>query len=517
MLQEPLAGTIELQSKKEDSRSSFTISKSTEQKYENDIEYEDLENEDDEDNAINYALQMMELESINDHKSQLRKYLPTIPLPNQITERDFKNKVIQHLKCQNNESLIKQISKLYHCMKQYDKYQELRDTLHSSQQNKNKCKCSCRCNCCYSSKSNHHISIKNRRTTSNSITLYSKHDENDDDNKQLELEINRYDTIMQHSPSYYPVLEVSRSKYIIHSKLDSLERDDVLTKMEFDGKEYHLSDLKLEQVYNLIEYTPLPFTLYFDKRRIKCDSCLRKFKCCGRRKKNKSKKDPNKKSSEGKCNKCISCLKHPIQKSLTWFAKFMKLSLKILSKTSAVIDSVTDILLLYTASQNKAISFTILIFLTLLSPYILSYSSGVQIFLYRKTFQNVQLFTFKSFLLGLYLFPTGIMYFILLDIIDVFKEFYIWIAYGCINKIKNETELIQIESTVAEYFGMSRMDWISFKKQKLISQLLLSFFLIQYNYFCSCFSEMFSFSVDLTIFKTSSSVLSLFCILGFYV
>ena len=45
-----------------------------------------------------------------------------------------------------------------------------------------------------------------------------------------------------------------------------------------------------------------------------------------------------------------------------------------------------------------------------------------------------------------------------------------------LNKIKSEEDLVKIESNIAEYFGMSRMDWISFRKQKLIAQLLLSIF-----------------------------------------
>merc|ERR1712228_950708 len=146
-------------------------------------------------------------------------------------------------------------------------------------------------------------------------------------------------------------------------------------------------------------------------------------------------------------------------------------SLNIVSKASSILDAITDIILLYKASINGAITLTMILFITILAPYILSYSAGVQIFLHRKTFEKVELFTFKSLLLGLYLFPTGILYFILLDIVDVFLELYKWLGFSLLNKIKSEQQLVQIESNTAEYFGMSRMDWFSFKKQKLISQL----------------------------------------------
>eukprot|EP01084_Bolivina_argentea_P287152 492683_1 len=64
-----------------------------------------------------------------------------------------------------------------------------------------------------------------------------------------------------------------------------------------------------------------------------------------------------------------------------------------------------------------------------------------------------------------------ILYFIVLDVVDVIMELYKWIGFGCLNKIKSSEELIQIEAGVADYFGMSRMDYHSFKKQKLIAQL----------------------------------------------
>ena len=72
------------------------------------------------------------------------------------------------------------------------------------------------------------------------------------------------------------------------------------------------------------------------------------------------------------------------------------------------------------------------------------------------------------------------MYFILLDVVDVLFDVYKWIAFGCLNKIKSPQDIIRIESRVSQYFGMSRMDWISFKKQKLIAQLLLSFYLTDF-------------------------------------
>eukprot|EP01084_Bolivina_argentea_P172299 298477_1 len=156
-------------------------------------------------------------------------------------------------------------------------------------------------------------------------------------------------------------------------------------------------------------------------------------------------------------------------------ATFLVLLLNIVAKTSSVLDTVTDISLLYKASTNNAIDFTMILFVSLLSPYVLSYSSGIELFLYRGTFDNIELFTFKSLLLGFYLLPTGIIYFILIDAIDVLLAVYICFAYVIMCK-RDKKELIRIESDAAETFGMSRINWISFKKQKTIAQLFFETF-----------------------------------------
>ena len=233
----------------------------------------------------------------------------------------------------------------------------------------------------------------------------------------------------------------------------------------------HLDGIPKTEIKKLLQYSPLPIKLTFKRQKLKC--------CDYRPKKKKQKNDKKDKISAKKKKSMKSIL-------LYWIVRFMKLSWRIVSKTSSMLDAITDVILLYKAQNAGAIAFTMILFLTLLAPYILSYSSGVQIFVHRKTFQNVRLFTFKSLLLGLYLFPTGIIYFILLDIIDALMELYKWIAFGCIRKARNKNDLVQIESNTAEYFGMSRMDWFSFKKQKLIGQLLLS----------QCFIKIMEFSVS---------------------
>eukprot|EP01084_Bolivina_argentea_P002010 3706_1 len=149
--------------------------------------------------------------------------------------------------------------------------------------------------------------------------------------------------------------------------------------------------------------------------------------------------------------------------------KFLFLALGVVSKGAGILDAVTDIILLTKASQNEAVAFTMILFVTLLAPFILSYSSGIQLFLYRKTFSNINVLSFKGFLLLMYLFPSGIFYFILTDVADALLQIYKFLSFSI--ACKSNDDLIRMESSVAEYFNMSRMDWISLKKQKVIAQL----------------------------------------------
>eukprot|EP01084_Bolivina_argentea_P110314 197016_1 len=167
----------------------------------------------------------------------------------------------------------------------------------------------------------------------------------------------------------------------------------------------------------------------------------------------KSIQNKNKKKKKKRGNVCL---------------RLIELTFKAVTKGSSLLDAITDILLLITAASNGAILFTMILFITLLAPYILSYSSGVELFLYRKTFQNVEPFTFKSLLLLFYLLPTGILFFIMIDLVEMLQQVINFILFFC---GKTKAGIAKIEQNTAEYFGMSRMDWLSFGQQKKIAQL----------------------------------------------
>eukprot|EP01083_Nonionella_stella_P234496 825442_1 len=414
--------------------------------------------------AVEYAFRALNNANLKEHQDQIMAYLNQNGFKNK-TSRDFVDEIMNdgEITIDHDESVL---SQLYAIIAQYPEYNKLKSKVQSSQ---GKCcclTCCCLCTCnpkalCCTCKSNYRtlesLTITNRVITPDAIVLDIDTPANDDPNltqnavkEHIELTTQpRLDVVTEHTttdiePNKAETLVISRSEdnplISYHpgkvTPAHKLLPDDILCGLGDDW----LDGLPVVDVIKYIEYAPLPFTLTF-----------RRHKCCTTHPFLPSKKQNN--------------------ALIPWGIKLMKLSMKFVSRGSSMLDVATDVRLLYKSSQNGVIDLTMFLFLTLVAPYILSYSSGVQIFLYRKTFETVKPFTFKSLLLILYLFPTGIIYFMLLDLVDALSQFYQWFAFGICNKLKSNNDLVRIESNIAQYFGMSRMDWESFKKQKLIAQL----------------------------------------------
>ena len=151
------------------------------------------------------------------------------------------------------------------------------------------------------------------------------------------------------------------------------------------------------------------------------------------------------------------------KKKKGWKEKWKKrlmYTFNVFLRSLSLTDFVTDIILLYKVTSNgtndkKILPISIILFLSIVSPYIISYSSGVKLFLFRRTFEDL-----KGFLqigIVLYLLPTGVLYFVFLDILDVFLNIYRWILF-----IVFQWSLLQIkklEETLAQQVGMDRMNW----------------------------------------------------------
>eukprot|EP01083_Nonionella_stella_P158759 517081_1 len=102
---------------------------------------------------------------------------------------------------------------------------------------------------------------------------------------------------------------------------------------------------------------------------------------------NKTKKKKHKHKKGNRCKRFIT-------QTMTMFSRF-----------ASLFDLITDGILLYKASSNNVIELTLILSLSIVSPYVLSYSSGIKLFIYRKTFDN--LVGFRNLFLILYLLPTG--------------------------------------------------------------------------------------------------------------
>eukprot|EP01084_Bolivina_argentea_P320086 555312_1 len=432
---------------------------------------------------------------ITQHKTKIIQYFEKENIAtklNQIPAEQFSNDVVNY--CDNNKKLKKPLLELYELIQ----FKQIKSNLPIESPNKDSSKISCcSCRCCYSEFTLQEIEVINREEIENKLVLQWRHTNNNQslnpnqpemESKMLEI-IKHGKQVQEHEALNVPLqskkqIEISSDTYNIQC-VDSYPyflKGDILCKMG----EYDLTRINPSDVYQIIKHEELPFKLTFKSKQCSCINYTRKqcnhcmnctkssvAKCCknahSERREHKTcfEKCLNvckRKSNNSEGNGCVGIL-------VKWFIKFLVLSSGIISKSTSVLDAVTDIILLYKASTNNATMFTIISLICLLSPYILSYSAGVQIWVQRRTFENVQPFTFRSLLLGLYLFPTGIIYFIILDVIDILVEVYKWFGYTIINKIKTPQELVKIDSTVALYFGMSRMDFFSFKKQKIIAQL----------------------------------------------
>ena len=136
-------------------------------------------------------------------------------------------------------------------------------------------------------------------------------------------------------------------------------------------------------------------------------------------------------------------------------------TLDVFKKGLSIADAVTDLILFSAAARRAADGeegntrmLMILLFLSIMAPYILSYSSGIAMFLYRRTFNELSPLSLKSLLLTLYIFPTGCLYFIAIDISDALLSLYKFTAHIL---AKSDEEVLKSESSFVGYFGMSRM------------------------------------------------------------
>lgn len=118
-------------------------------------------------------------------------------------------------------------------------------------------------------------------------------------------------------------------------------------------------------------------------------------------------------------------LLHLEQKSKTHWKKYVMFSFNAFFRALSLTDFITDLILLYKVTQitkqynvnnsysnddsnNEILFVSIILFCSIISPYILSYSSGVKLFLFRRTFDDLT--GFLRVLIVFYILPTGVLH-----------------------------------------------------------------------------------------------------------
>ena len=152
-------------------------------------------------------------------------------------------------------------------------------------------------------------------------------------------------------------------------------------------------------------------------------------------------------------------------------------------RTTAFVDFFTDARLLYLVSNANLLGFTVVLSLSIICPYIVSYSCGVKLLFINEHWNNnnnnnnnnstnnsnTQYLALKRILWYLAISPVGVLYFIFLDFIDVLFSYYkliVILLFG-----KSDFEMKLLEETVANQLHMSSMDYEGIKRQRGVAQL----------------------------------------------
>ena len=311
--------------------------------------------------VLEYALNRIQNDEFQHYESDIVEYFKT-NIPNTtaligMEMTDFVDNLSNHCNGQNFSSSLQN---LYIAIGHYAEYEALQSKLGLDVPQENKE--------IYESPITHHELLMHDDSDTYHEKLYAVQRIVTNDKIILKLQTRCEDeqklmggdelTTALHNQTKCERMEILTQNADIYYSAHSSQNGNVL----FAVNGHKVKGMKKAEIVKLIEFATMPFSVQF-----KTDDSTETCNCCksGRRPQNKNK----------------NALKDIL---LKWLVKFMKLSLNILSKASALLDAVTDIILLYKAANNEAIELTMILFITLFAPYILSYSSGVQIFLHRK-------------------------------------------------------------------------------------------------------------------------------------
>ena len=156
---------------------------------------------------------------------------------------------------------------------------------------------------------------------------------------------------------------------------------------------------------------------------------------------------------------------------------YVLLTTKLLRRTLSMSDFFTDLALLQLFRKSELIyGFTVLM-ISIFAPYLISYSSGMKLFVIRGTFENRQGFT--KLLLLLFASPIGVFYFIFIDFFDAISVYidFFSIIFCCMNK----SQIQQRQRIWAKQLGLDRMALESIKRQRAVGYVCAFFFFFEYQ------------------------------------
>ena len=158
-----------------------------------------------------------------------------------------------------------------------------------------------------------------------------------------------------------------------------------------------------------------------------------------------------------------------------WIISFSTLVLLLFSsirKTFALLDSITDIILFesfrHNGTEPRNIYICIILFVSIFAPYLVCYSSGVKFFMTHEALDDAK--GIIKLLLGVFLTPVGVIYFIFLDFFDAFIVYNDLFCHLFLQM--TDKDLIERQSIYAQQIGLDRMAFEGFRRQKNVLQWL---------------------------------------------
>eukprot|EP01084_Bolivina_argentea_P026221 48731_1 len=172
-----------------------------------------------------------------------------------------------------------------------------------------------------------------------------------------------------------------------------------------------------------------------------------------------------------------------ITKQKKWYQKFVNFFLngiKPFQRISAFIDIYSDFVLLWKTSKDlNLIGITCIMLISILSPYLVCYASGIRLHLNRGTLQSAVNTSCYKLLLLLYILPTGVLWYIFLDIYIDLTGILILAPYYliklCISKSQDslDGDLENMKRKIANWIGLTFMNLEGYSRMRSISQLML--------------------------------------------